>query len=369
MSNALAAGVAPFQGDRAESIEMIRDSARGLLGTDMGRVRALRFQEPGFDPSVLRAMGEAGWIGLSVAEDAGGTGLGLSEGVALAEEVGRASAPEPVVALMLSAHLLAAAGEGSVLPQLLAGDAVVLTAWQDRANTLTPATAAEGARRFVPMAAGATHILWPVAEGGRVALHLLTRDQVEITTESTQDGGQYGTVRPLPYTGHGPGLHIADDMGAALTEALDRAALLTAASLLGGMEAAFTMTLDYLRTRQQFGKIIGTFQSLQHKAADAKMQVALTRAAVEQAASMLDDGLTGPAASALVSRAKARASEAGMLVQQACVQLHGGIGYTDQYDVGLHLRRTMVLAPAYGGAALHRHRFMELAPETEDEAA
>ncbi|MBX9751658.1 MAG: acyl-CoA/acyl-ACP dehydrogenase [Roseococcus sp.] len=355
-------GVSPFTGDRAESIEMIRDSARGLLGADMGRVRKLRFTEPGFDPALLRQMGEAGWIGLAVSEEAGGTGLGQAEMVALAEELGRVSAPEPLIGCALSAHLLAAAGEGELLAQLLAGEAVVLPAWQDRANTLDLASSADGARGFVLGAAGATHILWPVAENGRVALHVLDRAQVEIATEATQDGGHVGTIRPLPYSGHGPGRHIADDVGAALTEGLDRAALATAAALLGGMETAFAMTLDFLRTRQQFGKIIGTFQALQHKAADAKMQIALTRAAVEQAAAALDDGLPSHAA----SRAKARASEAAMLVQQACVQLHGGIGYTDDYDVGLHMRRAMVLVPAFGGAALHRRRFMELSPELED---
>ncbi len=355
-------GVSPFADDRAESIEMIRDSARGLLGADMARMRKLRFTEPGFDAALLRQMGEAGWIGLAVAEDAGGTGLGMAEMVALAEELGRACAPEPLIGCALSAHLLAAAGEADLLGQLLAGEAVVLTAWQDRANTLALAGSVDGARGFVPGAAGATHILWPVEEAGRIALHLLARDQVEITTEATQDGGHLGTVRPLPFSGHGPGQHIADDIGAALAEGLDRAALATAAALLGGMEAAFAMTLDYLRTRQQFGKIIGTFQALQHKAADAKMQIALTRAAVEQAAAALDEG----GASYLVSRAKARASEAAMLVNQACVQLHGGIGYTDDYDVGLHLRRAMVLVPAFGGAALHRRRFMDLSPELED---
>lgn len=364
--SASAAGVAPFTGDRAESIEMIRDSARGLLGADMARVRKLRFAEPGFDTALLRQMGEAGWIGLAISEEASGTGLGMGEMVALAEEIGRSLAPEPLIGCALSADLLAAAGATELLGQLLAGEAVVLTAWQDRANTLSLATSADGARGFVPMAAGATHVLWPVSEGGRVALHLLTRDQVEITVESTQDGGHLGTIAPKPFSGHGPGAHIADDVTSALADALDRAALATAASLLGGMEVSFAMTLDYLRTRQQFGKIIGTFQALQHKAADAKMQVALTRAAVEQAAAALDDGVTGDAARAIVSRAKARASEASMLVAQACVQLHGGIGYTDDYDVGLYMRRAMVQAPALGGAALHRKRFMALAPETEE---
>lgn len=355
-------GVAPFTEDRAESIGMIRDSARGLLGTDMSRVRKLRFTEPGFDASLLRQMGEAGWIGLAVPEDAGGTGLGQAEMVALAEEIGRACAPEPLIGCALSAHLLAAAGETELLGQLLAGEAVVLTAWQDRANTLSLAASGDGARSFVLGAAGATHILWPVQEGGRVALHVLDRAQMEITTEQTQDGGHLGTIRPLPYGGHGPGRHIADEIGVALTEGLDRAALATAAALLGGMEAGFAMTLDFLRTRQQFGKIIGTFQALQHKAADARMQIALTRAAIEQAAAALDEG----APSHAVSRAKARASEAAMLVSQACVQLHGGIGYTDDYDIGLHMRRAMVLAPTFGGAGLHRRRFMDLSPELEN---
>lgn len=366
MSAALAAGVAPYDAERAESIRLIRDSARGLLGADLSRVRALRFTEPGYDAERLRAMAEAGWIGLALPEAAGGAGLGMAEAVALAEELGRAVAPEPLIPLMLSAHLLAAAGETALLPRLLAGEAVVLTAWQDRPNTLAPAAGAEGPRGFVPMAAGATHILWPVREEGRVALHLLDRDRVEVATEPTQDGGHHGTIRPLPFAGHGPGRHVADDIGAALAEGLDRAALLTAGALLGGMEAAFALTLDYMRTRQQFGRPIGSFQALQHKAADAKIQIALTRAAVEQAAAALDAGLAGDAARAIVSRAKARASEAALLVQQACLQLHGGIGYTDQYDVGLHLRRAMVLAPAFGGAALHRARFHALTPETEE---
>jgi alkylation response protein AidB-like acyl-CoA dehydrogenase len=360
------AGIAPFDAERAESIALIRDSARGLLGTDLAPVRALRFTEPGFDAARLSAMGEAGWIGLALPESAGGSALGMAEAVALAEEAGRALGPEPLVALMLSAHLLAAAGEETVLPLLLSGDAVVLTAWQDRANTLDVAASHDGARRFVPMGAGATHFLWPVREGGRLALHLLVRDMAEVTAEFTQDGGHWATVRPEPFVGHGPGSHIADDIGESFQDALDRAALLTAAELLGGMEAAFALTLDYLRTRQQFGRVIGSFQALQHKAADAKMQVALTRAAVEKAAAALDMGPAGDAARAIVSRAKARASEAAMAVQQAAVQLHGGIGYTDQYDVGLHLRRAMVRAPSFGGAALHRARFHALTPETED---
>lgn len=349
-------GIAPFAEERLETIRMIRDSAAAF--SDVARARKLRFQGIGFDRDAFREMAELGWIGLAVPEDAGGAGLGLPEMVALAEELGRALAPEPLIPAQLSAHVLAAAGETELLASLLTGQSVVLTAWQDRANTLEIATEADAPRRFVPMAAGATHFLWPVREHGRVALHLLTMEEADLVAEETQDGGHVGTVRPKPWHGHGPGRHLADDVAEALSEALDRAALATAAYLLGGMEACFALTLDYLKQRQQFGRAIGTFQVLQHKAADARIQISLTRAAVEQAAEAGTPALT--------SRAKARASEAAMLVQQACLQLHGGIGYTDDYDSGLYLRRAMVLAPAFGGAALHRRRYMALSPELEE---
>jgi alkylation response protein AidB-like acyl-CoA dehydrogenase len=338
-----ASGIAPWSDDQAESARMVRDSAAGFL--DVARARALRGTMPGFSPDAWREMGALGWIGLLVPEEAGGTGLSMVEMCALAEELGRGLAPEPLIPCAMSATLLAAAGERDTLAALLAGEAVVITAWQDRAHTLTPCTDGAAVRRFVPMAGGAMHFLLPVGD----ALHLLDATACDIATEATHDGGHLGTVRP------GAGRAIGH---AALAPALDRAALATAAYLLGGMEAAYAMTLAYLNTRQQFGKIIGSFQALQHKAADTKLHIALTRASVEEAAAA-----PTPAA---CSRAKARASEAAMLVQQNCVQLSGGIGYTDQYDVGLYLRKAMVLAPAFGGAALHRARFMELSPETED---
>ena len=98
-----------------------------------------------------------------------------------------------------------------------------------------------------------------------------------------------------------------------------------------------------------------------------KIQLALTRASVESAAATLDDAVALPVRKAAVSRAKARASEAALLVTRQCIQLHGGIGYTDEYDAGLYLRKTMVLCNLYGSAALHRARFAALLPEQDDE--
>lgn len=359
---------APDDSDRLESIRMIRDSAAAVAppGGGLKRIRELRFKDPGFDAGVFRQMGELGWIGLRVPEAAGGAGLGVSEMCALAEELGAGLVPEPLIPCALSAALLAAApgGDGGGhLPRLLAGEAVTLTAWQERADTLEVPGTPDAPRKFLPMAAGAELFLIPVREGGRLALYAQPAAGAELTIERTQDGGNYGTLRPDLQAA----TKIADDVGAALAGALDEAALVTGAYLLGGMERAFAMTLEYLKTRQQFGRIIGTFQALQHRAADLKMQIALTRASVEAAAAALDAGATGDARRAVVSRAKARAAEASMLVTRQCIQLHGGIGYTDDYDVGLFLRKAMVLANQYGSAALHRRRFMACAPEGAEE--
>ena len=350
--------------DRAESIRMIRDSAAAVVPPDgdLKRVRALRFQAPGFDPAMLRQMGEMGWIGLRVPEAMGGAGLGLGEMCALAEELGRGLAPEPLIGVALSAQLLATAGSKGSLPKLLTGETLLLTAWQERADTLEAPGTPEAPRRFLPTAGGAAGFLLPVRVGSRLSLYELPASTLQVATEPTQDGGHFGTVTPPRDLGR----PVAEDIGTALADALDEAALVTAAYLLGGMERAFAMTLDYLRTRQQFGRIIGTFQALQHRAADLKMQVALTRASIEAAAAALDAGASGDARRAVVSRAKARAAEASLLVTRQSIQLHGGIGYTDDYDVGLYLRKAMVMANQFGSASLHRRRFMAVSPEVEE---
>jgi alkylation response protein AidB-like acyl-CoA dehydrogenase len=350
--------------DRAESIRMIRDSAAAVAppGGDLKRVRDLRFQDPGFDAGLFRQIGEMGWIGLRVPEEMGGAGLGLGEMCALAEELGRGLVPEPLIPAALSAQLLAAAGGKGPLPVLLAGEVVVLTAWQERPDTLEVPGTPDAPRRFLPMAAGADFFLAPVREGDRLALYELPAARCVPEIERTQDGGNLGTITP----NMAEATRLAEDVGEALADALDEAALVTSAYLLGGMERAFAMTLDYLKQRQQFGRIIGTFQALQHRAADLKMQVALTRASIEAAAATLDAGATGDARRAAVSRAKARTAEASLLVQRQCIQLHGGIGYTDEYDVGLYLRKAMVMANQYGSAALHRRRFMAVSPEVEE---
>ena len=347
--------------ERSESIRMIRDSAGAVAPRDgdTKRIRALRFVAPGFDKAVFAEMGALGWIGLAVPEEAGGAGLGLSEAVALHEEIGAGLAPEPLIPAMLSARLLAATDDKALLAPLLEGGKVVLTAWQEKADSIAVPGTGDAPRVFIPQAGGADAFLLPVREGNRIALVSLDAAGADLTLEKAMDGGFVGTLRAdLSRTAR-----VADDIGAVLDQALDEAALMTAGHMLGLMEKAFGLTLDYLRTRQQFERIIGTFQALQHRAADLKIHLSLTRAAVESAAAALDGGATGVLRQAAVSKAKHRASESGMYVLRQCIQLHGGIGYTDEYDVGLYLRRGMVIMNQYGSATLHRRRFMATAPE------
>jgi alkylation response protein AidB-like acyl-CoA dehydrogenase len=353
---------AALQEDRHENIRMLRDSAAAIVPPDgdLKRIRALRFQLPGFDRDVWRDMCQMGWVGLRVPEAQGGSGLGMQEFCALAEELGAGLAPEPLIPCAMAARLL----NGAALAGLLAGERIVIPAWQERPQTLETGGdtrfsngRVSGRKMFVPMAAAADALLVTTRDG--MALVACDARGVGVETEQTQDGGHFGTVT----FADAPGEAVA---GAA-ADALDEAALATAAYLLGVMERAFAMTLDYLKTRQQFGRPIGSFQALQHRSADLKIQVALTRASVQSAAALWDAG--GPPAPrrAAVSRAKARAAEAGMLVTRQAIQLHGGIAYTDEYDAGLYLRKAMVLANLYGSAALHRRRFAAIAPE-QDEA-
>jgi len=352
------------QDDRAERIAMIRGSAASVAPRtgDLRRIRALRFQRPGFDRPIWQTMCDLGWPGLRLSEDRGGSALGVAEFCAIAEELGAALVPEPLIEAALAANFLT----GDTIADVLAGHTIVLPAWQERANTLpapahdtvTDGKRVSGRKIFIPAAAGADAFV-VTTRAGPV---LVTKDApgLTLTLDATQDGGHFGTLT-LSDT---PCRPLEGDPAPALEEAT----LATAAYLLGVMERAFAMTLDYLKTRKQFGRPIGSFQSLQHRAVDLSVQIALTRASVEAAAVTLDDAAPLATRIAAVSRAKARASAAAMLVTRQAIQLHGGIGYTDEYDVGLFLRKAMVLANLYGSPALHRARYAATDADEEEAA-
>lgn len=346
--------------EQLENVRMIRDSVSSFAPRDdLKRVREVRYKLPGFNRKIWQELAENGWIGLALPEADGGSGLGAPEYCAIQEELGAALVPEPYTAGVLAARLL----RGSYLAQQLSGERLLLVAWQETANTLDSEageTRIDGGRvtghkHFVPMAAGADGYLVTTPEG----MILVGPDAEGLTMETlpTQDGGHFGTLR----LNEVPGEEIPLDVDA-LRQAIEEAALGSGAYLLGVAERAFEITLDYLGTRKQFDKAIGSFQSLQHRAVDLKLQLALTRASLEHAALVWDTDTTLKQRRVAVSQAKVRASETASLVTREAIQLHGAIGYTDEYDVGLYLRKAMTLANLYGSSAIHRRRYADIAP-------
>ena len=347
--------------ERLENVRMLRESAAAIADrSDLTRVRAHRFRQPGFDRAAWRQMAELGWLGVRLPEERSGAGLGRAELIALAEELGAALAPEPYICGLMAIEML----DGAALEAALTGDKVILTAWQEKPHQLddgeVEATFVDGRvngrKLHVPMAAGADAFAVTTRQGPAIVAADDPGLRIEIT--QAQDGGHWGT---LSFNGA-----RAEPGRAPRAGWLDDAVLATAAGLLGIIDAALERTVDYLNVRQQFGVKIGTFQALQHRAVDLKLQALLTRASIEDAAAIMDE-TAGPAAKAAASRAKARASDAVMIVTRQAIQLHGGIGYTDEHDIGLFLRKAMVLAPSLGDAALHRRRFAQF--QTEAAAA
>jgi alkylation response protein AidB-like acyl-CoA dehydrogenase len=149
-----------------------------------------------------------------------------------------------------------------------------------------------------------------------------------------------------------------DRGGPLLAAALDRATAALAAEMLGSMLAAFEMTVEYLKTRKQFGVLIGTFQALKHRAAAVYTETELSRSAVMAASIAIDE--QSPKIAELVSVAKARLSDAFLLAANEAVQMHGGIGMTDEHDIGFFLKRARTAEMTFGDAAWHRRRYAEL---------
>lgn len=341
--------------ERLENIRMIRESATAFAPiAALEQVRLLRYTTPGFEQTVWCEMAENGWLGLSLPEESGGAGLGMAEYCTLLEVLGGALLPEPFVPAVVAARLL----DGNYLNEQLTGIRLLLPALQEEADTLVSAQvktrlrdgALSGSKTFVVMAAGADGFLVSTTDG--LVLVEANAPGVTINIMPTQDGGHFGRLvfdnapaQVLPFNPQ------------TLADALDEAALGTAAYLLGAAEQAFALTLDYLRTRKQFGQTIGAFQALQHRAVDLKLQLVLWRASLNAAAAVCDSNAPVAQRRAAVSRAKVRATDAALLVTRQAVQLHGAIGYTDECDVGLFLRKAMTLANLYGSSEHHRRRY------------
>lgn len=338
--------------ERLERLNMIRDSAAAVVPRDgdLSRIRALRFGTPQQLRAAWQTVCDQGWSGLSVAEAHGGSGLGQAEYTALLEALGRGLAPEPLVGAVLVAALL----PEDLRAAQLTGERLTLPAGLYQPGTLKlEGGRASGQLADVALGGCADAFLLRTEQG--LALVEATAPGVQLTQAATQDGGH--SCRLM--LSQAPA-RLVDSTQAELDKALDEATLGTAAELLGCMQGAFERTLDYLKVRRQFGRAIGSFQALQHRAVDLKIQIELGRAIIAQAAAAIDAGVEPAGRQRLVSAAKLRASRAALKVCREAIQLHGAIGYTDEADIGLFLRRVLVLMNTTGTLQQHEQRYTRL---------
>ncbi|MCZ2089570.1 MAG: acyl-CoA dehydrogenase family protein [Burkholderiales bacterium] len=371
--------------ERAEQLNMLRESALSFAAKEspLSRARALRLQAPGYDRRFWNALAEQGWTGLLVPEPLGGYAQGFAEMAEVAAALATQVVPEPVVpVLVFAGRLLAHTGATELstrlLTELAEGRTLPAVAWQedvtgakDRLDQAATRLAREGDslllhgdKRHVRPGAGADGYIVSASEPQGLALVWVPADASGLTLSSQPlADGSYAARLDLNSV-RLPASHLLAEGAAAvaaLTRAYDETLVLTSVELLALVRGMLSMTQDYLRTRIQFGKPIGSFQSLQHRAVDLLIQQELTASVMAQALALLDDpDGDASARSALASRIKSRASDAGLQVAREAVQLHGAIGVTDEYDLGLYLQRALVLAAWLGNGSQQRRRYANL---------
>jgi len=368
-----------------EDQELLAKTALDFVRTHspVSRMRALRdSQDPvGFSRELWEQMAELGWVGILIPEAYGGAGMGLADLAVVLEALGRTLAPEPFLStVLLGGQVLTRAGseeqKQTWLPGVAAGDKILTVAYEEarsRSDLNRVSTKAE--RKGTSWALSGEKI--QVLDGHTadalivsartaseqkdpdgITLFLISRDTpgLTVTRQYRIDSravalvsldnvkvGLENRVGPL-----GEGFKL-------LSQVVDRATVGLCAEMLGGMSQIFEDTMNYLKTRQQFGVLIGTFQALKHRAARLFMEIELARSSVMAAARAADAG--DKEFASLASLAKVRCSDTFVLAANEGVQMHGGIGMTDEHDAGFYLKRARVAEMTFGDAAWHRERW------------
>jgi acyl-CoA dehydrogenase len=373
-----------------EEQEMLARSARELVAarSSLRRVRQLRDTNDadGFSRELWREMAGLGWLGIVIPEEFGGAGLGYMDQMVVLEEMGRGLMPEPFVSTVLlgtTALLLGGsdAQKKAHLTKIAAGEELVTIAYQEAGSrydlnkVATKATKSgsgwtiSGEKIQVLDGHVADYVIVTARTAGAagdakgVTLFLVAADTPGVTIErqSRIDSRNVALVRFDDVKVDADAVVGEVDGGVALlARVIDRATIGLAAEMLGSMQAAFEMTNEYLKTRTQFGVPIGSFQALKHRAAKMYIELELSRSAVMGAHRALDEKKDDKVIAKLASLAKARCSDAFVLIGNECVQMHGGIGVTDEADIGFFFKRARVAEMTFGDAAFHRDRTARL---------
>ena len=366
---------------------MLRDNARGFLAKNapIAHLRGLRDNRDaeGFSRALWKSFVEMGWAGILVPQDYGGLGLGHVEAGVVMEELGRTLTPSPFLpTAVLAATAIARAGtdkqKEKYLPKIVAGELIATLAVDETAKhhpdqiAMTAARAGKdfklsGAKTFVIDGHVANLLIVAARTAGKagdttgLTLFIVDANAPGVRAERTATVDTHNAAR-ITFEDVNIGadnvLGKIDAGWDALEGVLNVGRAAVAAEMVGASEEAFGRTVAYLKERKQFGKAIGEFQALQHRAAHLYCELEVTRAAVLKALQTLDDSFDR--AGAIVSVAKARAGLSATLAVNEAVQMHGGIGMTDEFDIGLFMKRVRVCQELFGDSNFHADRLARL---------
>ncbi|HVY84277.1 MAG TPA: acyl-CoA dehydrogenase, partial [Caulobacterales bacterium] len=333
---------------------MLKESVERFVSGEAGFDHARR----GFAPAQWRTMAELGWLMLLIPEEHGGLGGSAIDAALIAEGLGRGPVISPYISTaVIAARLLAQADapRADLLAAIGAGEAIVALASEENASHYDLAAvtakakpagdgfALRGEKIAVQDGAIASHFLVTALLNGKVALFLVEADAPQVGIR------RYRMIDHSPACdlalNDSPAALVIADAEAALQRAVDEARVLLAAETLGGMETAVSITADYLKTRKQFGRTLSSFQTLTHRIADMYVRCEQLRSVLLRALSLLDAEPAARAAAA--SAAMITAIDAGEFVCGQAIQLHGGIGMTEEYIVGHFYKRVRAIGRLY----------------------
>jgi len=338
---------------------------RRMLADSLGRYlaaqypiqhrNAVAYAAPWHDPAKWDALVDLGVVFALIPEDRGGMGGAGFDITAVFTELGRALCPEPVLPALLAARLLGAAGAD--LEPLLSGVRYGVGLGEldapydlDTINTTARDGRLLGRKSVVYGGADAERFVIAAHQDGGLALYDVAAADVEVKGYGMIDGGSAAEV----FLDATPGRLLMADAGAALQDALDAGALALSAEALGAMEHANAMLVDYLKTRQQFGRPIGAFQALQHRAVDLAIEIEQARSIIILAA----DAMGGPQQSLRCSQAKHLVGKIARQVAEEVIQMHGGIAMTWEYPASHYAKRLVMIDHQLGDTDFHLERMM-----------
>jgi alkylation response protein AidB-like acyl-CoA dehydrogenase len=365
-----------------DDLQSLRDAVRRWVdkGFPFERRHALA-KAGGATRAVYAELSDLGLTGLAIAEASGGMGFGPVEAMVVCEELGRGlvNAPYAHAALVAPALLATApaALQSAWLPRMATAQALVVLAHQERAaryrleHVTTRATRQgdgwrlEGAKSLVPAGDEADAFVVPARISGDVAakagigLFLVERGSAQVRGYPTQDGARAAEVKLAA----APAALLAEDGHAALERAVDIGIAVLCAEAVGVMDRLVELTVEYMNTRKQFGVPIASFQALRHRMADVKMQLELGRSMSYYASLKLGEPVAQRRRA--VSQARVQLGQSMRFVGQQCMQLHGGIGITDEYQGSHYFKRLTVLEMVFGDT---QHHLGEVSARMQDTA-